>query len=42
MNITEKAIDRLIEYFKIKTISDLSIKLDIAQSTIRGWKARMQ
>ena len=40
MNITEKAIDRLIEYFKIKTISDLAIKLDTAQSTISGWKAR--
>ena len=40
MNVTEKAIDRLIEYFKIKTISDLAIKLDTTQSTISGWKAR--
>ena len=40
MNMTVKAIDKLIEYFEIKTISDLAVKLDIAQSTISGWKSR--
>jgi len=39
MNI-ELLIVKLINYYKIKTLNELAIKLDTTQSTISGWKAR--
>lgn len=39
MNI-EILIGKLLNYYQIKTLNDLAIKLDTTQSTISGWKAR--
>ncbi len=39
MNI-ETLIMKLLNYYQIKTLNDLAIKLDTTQSTISGWKAR--
>lgn len=39
MNI-EILINKLIEYYNVKTITELAIKLDTTQSTISGWRAR--
>lgn len=39
MNI-EILIGKLLNYYQIKTLNDLAIKLDTTQSTISGWRAR--
>ncbi|MCT7433767.1 hypothetical protein CJ673_09305 [Aliarcobacter cryaerophilus] len=39
MNI-EILIGKLLNYYQIRTLNDLAIKLDTTQSTISGWKAR--
>lgn len=39
MNI-EILIGKLLNYYQIKTLNELAIKLDTTQSTISGWKAR--
>ena len=39
MNI-EILINKLLNYYQLKTLNELAIKLDTTQSTISGWKAR--
>ncbi len=39
MNI-EILINKLIEYYNVRTITELAVKLDTTQSTISGWRAR--
>lgn len=39
MNI-EILIGKLLNYYQIKTLNDLAMKLDTTQSTISGWRAR--
>jgi lipopolysaccharide biosynthesis protein len=36
----EILIGKLLNYYQIKTLNDLAIKLDTTQSTISGWRAR--
>lgn len=40
MNITEKAIIKLIEYYSLANASQLSNKLEITQGVISNWKSR--
>lgn len=39
MNI-EILISKLLDFYQIKTLNDLAVKLNTTQSTISGWKAR--
>lgn len=40
MNITEKAIIKLIQYFSLTNASQLANKLEITQGVISNWKSR--
>ena len=40
MNITEKAINKLIEYYSLGNASQLANKLEITQGVISNWKSR--
>lgn len=40
MNITENAINKLIEYYSLANASQLANKLEITQGVISNWKSR--
>lgn len=40
MNITEKAIIKLIEYYSLSNASQLANKLEITQGVVSNWKSR--
>lgn len=40
MNITEKAINKLIEYYSLGNASQLANKFEITQGVISNWKSR--
>jgi hypothetical protein len=40
MNETEILLKQLMSFFGVKTYTELASKLEVAQNTISGWKAR--
>ena len=36
----ESFFDKLLSFYKVKTVTDLADKLNVTRSTVQGWKNR--